>query len=77
MENLVKINRVYRHFKGNYYYVSDIVINGESDEKMVLYRPLYGEHSQFVRSMDSFCSDISSREDNVTGQKLRFELIEL
>ena len=37
----VKTNAVYRHFKGNYYYVQDIAYDSETQERMVVYKPLY------------------------------------
>ena len=37
----VKIGRVYRHFKGNYYFVENIAYDSESQERIVVYKPLY------------------------------------
>ena len=37
--NEVKIGRVYRHFKGNYYFVEDIAYDSETKERMVIYKP--------------------------------------
>ena len=37
----VKIGRVYRHFKGNYYFVENIAYDSENMERMVVYKPLY------------------------------------
>ena len=37
----VKIGRVYRHFKGNYYFVENVAYDSESKERMVVYKPLY------------------------------------
>ena len=39
--NEVKIGRVYRHFKGNYYFVENIAYDSENSERMVVYKPLY------------------------------------
>ena len=36
-------NRVYRHFKGDLYLVVDFAQHSETDEKLVIYRCLYGE----------------------------------
>ena len=36
----VKINGIYKHFKGNYYLVENVAIHSETREKLVLYRPL-------------------------------------
>ena len=37
----VKIHGIYKHFKGNYYLVEEIVKNSETLEDMVVYRKLY------------------------------------
>lgn len=37
----VEIGRVYRHFKGNYYFVENIAYDSETMERMVVYKPLY------------------------------------
>lgn len=39
--NQVEIGRVYRHFKGNYYFVENIAYDSETKERMVVYKPLY------------------------------------
>lgn len=37
----VKIGKIYRHFKGNYYFVENIACDSETNERMVVYKPLY------------------------------------
>ena len=44
----IKIGR-YRHFKGNEYEVLYLAKHSETQEKMVVYRALYGEHGIWVR----------------------------
>jgi hypothetical protein len=39
----------YRHFKGNEYEVIGIARHSETDEPMVVYKALYGEHGLWVR----------------------------
>ena len=39
----------YKHYKGNYYQVIDFAIHSETMERMVLYKPLYGEDRLWVR----------------------------
>lgn len=39
----------YRHFKGNEYQVLGMATHSETMEPMVVYRPLYGEESLWVR----------------------------
>lgn len=72
------IGKVYRHFKGNYYFVEDIALNSESKECMVIYKPLYDRNDSnlWVRPAKMFFEEIdSNRSDNITGQKYRFELV--
>ena len=74
----VKIGRVYRHFKGNYYFVENVAYDSESKERMVVYKPLYnredGRHI-WVRPEKMFLEEIPERPDNITGQKTRFTLV--
>lgn len=74
----VQINRVYQHFKGNYYYVLDIALDSETQERMVVYKPLYPRQDSqtWVRPEKMFLEEIPNRADNVTGQKHRFTLVE-
>ncbi len=44
----IKLGR-YRHFKGNEYEVLLIAKNSETQEDMVVYRALYGDHGIWVR----------------------------
>ena len=74
----VKIGRVYRHFKGNYYFVENIAYDSETKEKMVVYKPLYEREDGkniWVRAEKMFLEKIPERPDNITGQKVRFELV--
>ncbi len=75
----VKIGRVYRHFKGNYYFVENVAYDSETKERMVVYKPLYYRddgRSIWVRPEKMFLEEIPERPDNITGQKVRFELVD-
>lgn len=75
----VKIGRVYRHFKGNYYFVENVAYDSETKERMVVYKPLYNRddgRSIWVRPEKMFLEQIPKRPDNITGQNVRFELVE-
>ena len=75
----VKIGKVYRHFKGNYYFVENVAYDSESKERMVVYKPLYNredDRSIWVRPEKMFLEEIPERPDNITGQKTRFNLVE-
>ena len=67
----VKIHGIYKHFKGNYYLVEEIVKNSETLEDMVVYTH---DNEYWVRPLAMFLSkeDVSKRPDNVTGQTYRF-----
>ena len=74
----VKIGRVYRHFKGNYYFVENIAYDSETKERMVVYKPLYNRDDNrniWVRP-EMFLEKIPERKDNITGQKVRFEIVD-
>ncbi|NTW98921.1 MAG: DUF1653 domain-containing protein [Geobacteraceae bacterium] len=61
----------YRHYKGNEYEVIDIARHSESEEEMVVYRKLYGDHSLWVRPLGMFVENVL-----VDGQTVpRFEYI--
>lgn len=73
----IKTKRLYRHFKGNFYYVHDIAEHTETGEQFVVYQALYGDNKMYVRPLDMFREEIDeTREDNITNQKYRFELYE-
>ena len=72
----IKINGIYKHFKGKYYLVIDVAFDSETKEKMVVYRRLYDDMSLWVRPLDMFLSEVDHiKYPNVT-QKYRFELVE-
>ncbi len=59
----------YRHYKGNDYEVIGIARHSETEEEMVVYRTLYGDHSLWVRPRGMFLESVT-----VDGQvKQRFE----
>lgn len=75
----VKIGRVYRHFKGNYYFVENVAYDSESQERIVVYKPLYNREDDcyiWVRPEKMFLEQIPERPDNITGQKFRFVLVD-
>ena len=62
----------YQHFKGNFYQVIDTVTHSETQETLVLYKPLYGEQSLWVRPIAMFSESIE-RDGKVMQ---RFTLVE-
>lgn len=65
----LKIKGIYRHYKGDFYFVEDIIYHSETAEKMVAYRALYGENKLWCRPYDMFLEEV-----NKNVQKYRFEL---
>jgi hypothetical protein len=48
----------YRHYKGNYYDVIGVARHSETEERLVVYRCLYGDHSLWVRPLHMFLEDV-------------------
>jgi hypothetical protein len=49
----------YKHYKGQYYEVIDIVQHSEDESFLVLYRPLYGEGKLWVRPYEMFVGTVA------------------
>ena len=67
----IKINGIYRHFKGNLYRVENIALDSETLEELIVYRALYGEQKLWVRKKSNFLERVDKE-----GQEYRFELQE-
>ena len=48
----------YKHYKGNFYQVEGEATHSETLEKMVVYRPLYGEVGLWVRPLGMFTESV-------------------
>ena len=64
---------IYRHFKGKFYLVLDIVKHSETKEELVLYSALYGEKELWVRPISMFTSLVDRDKYPNVKQKYRFE----
>ncbi|RUO39842.1 DUF1653 domain-containing protein [Aliidiomarina taiwanensis] len=49
---------IYQHYKGNKYEVLDVVRHSETEEWLVLYRPLEGDSGLWVRPYDMFTESV-------------------
>lgn len=68
----VRVGAKYRHYKDGEYEVVDVVLHSETQEQMILYRPLYeSEVKLWVRPLELFISEVE-----VDGKKVpRFRII--
>lgn len=73
----IKINGIYRHFKGNYYIVEAIGNYSENKEKVVIYRALYGKKELWVRPLEMFLSEVDHQKYPDVKQKYRFKLVNI
>lgn len=76
LERKIKVNSLYKHFKGNLYFVEDIAIGSEDDIPYVVYRALYGDRKLYIRPLDMFLSKVDKEKYPDVEQEYRFELIE-
>ena len=70
-----RLHGLYRHYKGNYYLLEDVIYHSETGEKMVAYRALYGDGRLWCRPYDMFFEELNVQKYPNAGQKWRFELV--
>ena len=73
----LEVNRIYKHFKGDYYIVLGTGINSETLEEYVIYRALYGEGKVYLREINNFLSEVDQEKYPNVKQKYRLELQEI
>jgi hypothetical protein len=62
----------YRHYKGGEYAVYGVATHSETEEPMVVYRPLYGDRALWVRPLSMFEETVECGGEWVP----RFEFVE-
>ena len=78
MTRELKINGIYRHFKGKLYKVLLVANDSETNNdlvqrKVVVYQALYGEQLIWVRDYDMFLSEVDHEKYPEVKQQYRFQ----
>ena len=62
---------LYRHYKGNDYFVLGVARHSETQEELVVYRPTYGAQDLWVRPLGMFVQSVE-----IDGQQVpRFKFV--
>lgn len=75
--NELKLKRVYRHFKGDYYLLEDVARHSEDNSEYVIYRKLYGDGSLWIRPKAMFLEPVDRAKYPDCEQEYRFQLMEI
>ena len=73
----IRIGRVYRHFKGDYYLVEGVANDSETGAPFVIYRKRYGYGGLWLRPLEMFLSRVDREKYPDAPQEYRFELQEI
>lgn len=76
LEREIKTKHIYKHFKGNYYFVEDVAYGSEDNIQYVVYRALYGDYKLYIRPLEMFLSKVDKNKYPDIKQMYRFELVE-
>ncbi len=75
MSRELKINGLYRHFKGGCYRVLCTALHTETNETLVIYQSTIDSHAIFARPINMFLSEVDKEKYPQANQKYRLELI--
>ncbi len=67
-------NRIYRHFKGDYYIVADFAKHCDDLTDYVVYRKLYDDGALWIRPLSEFQEEVDHAKYPNVKQKYKFEL---
>ncbi len=73
----MKVKAIYKHFKGDYYFVEELAIHSETKEIYVVYRKLYDDCNLYIRPQTMFMELVDKEKYPDVKQKYRFECIEI
>jgi len=76
MERVIIVGKTYKHFKGNLYKVMFIATDSVTNEEVVVYEALYGNHVIWTRPYDMFNSLVDKEKYPEILQTYRFELVD-
>jgi len=65
---------IYRHYKGQDYFVFEVARHSESRELLVIYRCLYGDYSWWVRPLAMFVETVELAGETIPRFRLAKEL---
>ena len=68
----IKLNAIYRHYKGGHYKVIAIGLHSETQEELVIYQAMYGDNVIWCRPKYMWSEKVEYNGEIVK----RFELIE-
>jgi hypothetical protein len=51
---------IYQHYKGAYYQVEGVARHSETEDQLVVYRPMYGDKGLWVRPLSMFVETLTT-----------------
>ena len=53
---------IYQHYKGAYYQVEGVARHSETEDQLVVYRPMYGDKGLWVRPLSMFVETLTTNK---------------